>query len=409
MKGEDLFFIGDEVLSFLGIACDGGAGYRELQAEVELDGGVDDGIEPEDLLLSVGVLRVEANPDAGVLIGGKPGAAKEEGICLGAVPYNDAGDCPSLDHEIETGALKLLLEREDLIEDAWLVGIGFLEGKGEDLHLWFHEPCGEPCGGALCPDADFFAHDESLRISESIENPLADVLDDTLELDHLAVFAEMGAAFIPRVGGEKGAVGGQDLKGEETQKVCDLHQGMEDDIVQGLAQTILEIGEGSLTRNEPIADPCIEPVVLSPDGIPQHVYEGLHVRELFEVVEELQEKQTDRIVGEPPNAIGVGYDRSDKGEIDQGRDEPGQPADKSPIGVNLDVATFELVLREPELLWLGERAVVLGMDMDMDAVEFFEDVAQAEGSEVSPQAPSPSEGLMAKDYAQSLVPGQQRC
>lgn len=216
MVCKDLLSVGYKVSTLLGIACDGGAGYREFQTEIEFDGGVNDGIKPENFLLTIGILGVEANPDPGIQIGGEFWAAKKEGVCFRAVPHDDAGDNSSFDDEIETCTLKLLFETEDLVEDAGLVGIGFLKAKGKDLHLGFYDAGRESWRRAFCLNADFFAHDDSLRISESIKDSLSDIIDDALELDHLAVFAEMGAAFVPCIGGEKGAVGSQDLEGEET-------------------------------------------------------------------------------------------------------------------------------------------------------------------------------------------------
>ena len=73
---------------------------------------------------------------------------------------------------------------------------------------------------------------------------------------------------------------------------------MEDRIIQGLAQTIFEIGKCCLTRNKLITDACIEPVVLSSDGIPHHVNKGFQVGILFEIAKELQQEEADRVIGE---------------------------------------------------------------------------------------------------------------
>lgn len=118
---------------------------------------------------------------------------------------------------------------------------------------------------------------------------------------------------------------------------------MEDRIIQGLAQTIFEIGEGSLTRNEMITNACIEPVVLSLEGIPHHVNKCFHVGILFEITKKIQQEETDWVIGETPKAVGMGHDGADKGEIYQGRDESGEAADDPAIGMDFDIAALVVV------------------------------------------------------------------
>jgi hypothetical protein len=48
VMGEELFFQGDELVAFLGVARDGEAGHGEFEAEREFDGGYEDGVVAED-------------------------------------------------------------------------------------------------------------------------------------------------------------------------------------------------------------------------------------------------------------------------------------------------------------------------------------------------------------------------
>ena len=70
-------------------------------------------------------------------------------------------------------------------------------------------------GGALSSDADFFAQNNLMRISQPVENASSHVIDDASELDVVAVLAEIGAAFVPGIGREKGSVDGQNFKGDK--------------------------------------------------------------------------------------------------------------------------------------------------------------------------------------------------
>jgi hypothetical protein len=118
---------------------------------------------------------------------------------------------------------------------------------------------------------------------------------------------------------------------------------MEDAIIQGFAQTIFEIGEGRLTRDKTITNARIEPVVLSFNRVPHHVNEGFHIGILFEVAKELQQEETDRVIGETRWAIGMGHNGADKGEIYQGRDESGKAADDTAVGMDFDIPGLVVV------------------------------------------------------------------
>ena len=157
--------------------------------------------------------------------------------------------------------------------------VRFLQGQGEQFHLGPLD-----IGGNLSE-----GHSALMRISfpgtilagscKPVEHPAADIVDDPLELDELALRAEMGAALIPRVGGEEGAVGSQDFIGEETQQLGDLHQDMEDLVVELLSQPLLEIGEGGFTGQMGRPDSGIQPIMLSFVAIADGRHEAFHVRD----------------------------------------------------------------------------------------------------------------------------------
>jgi hypothetical protein len=119
---------------------------------------------------------------------------------------------------------------------------------------------------------------------------------------------------------------------------------MEDAIIQGFAQAIFEIGEGSLTGDKTIPNACVDAVVLSFNGIPHHINKGFHIGILFEVAEQLDQEQADRVVGEANETISVGYDGADKGEVYQGRDESGKATDNAAVRVDFDIPALVAVL-----------------------------------------------------------------
>lgn len=90
----------------------------------------------------------------------------------------------------------------------------------------------EPGGRAWYFDTDFFSGDDSRWIIKPIEDSLPDIFNNAFKLDKFAVRTEIGAALIAGVGGKEGAVGSNDLIGEETKTFSDFYQDMEDMIVE---------------------------------------------------------------------------------------------------------------------------------------------------------------------------------
>jgi len=213
--GEDLLPVENKMFTLLGVAGQRGAGHGQFQTKVDLDGGIDHGIEPENFLLSVGVLRVTSDADSSIHVRGELRAAKEEGVILDTVIQSDLCDETSFDDKIEIGFSECILKVEDLVEDAGVFRVGLLKAKCQDLHLRSGDIWGESMGRAFCTDADFFAQYDLMRISETVKNASSHVIDDTSELDVVAVLAEIGTAFVPGIGWEKGAVGGENFKGDK--------------------------------------------------------------------------------------------------------------------------------------------------------------------------------------------------
>jgi len=74
---------------------------------------------------------------------------------------------------------------------------------------------------------------------------------------------------------------------------------------------------------------------------------------------------------------------SNKGEVYQGSDEPGKPSGNTAIGMDFDVSSFVSILRQPKTPRLGEGATVLRIDVNMNTIEFFDDITDSEWSQIS--------------------------
>jgi len=83
---QDLVFVRDKVSAFFAVAGDGGAGHGEFYSQVQFDGGVDNGIESEDLLDTVGIFGVSPDANSRIEVIRHSGTAKGEGISFGGRP-----------------------------------------------------------------------------------------------------------------------------------------------------------------------------------------------------------------------------------------------------------------------------------------------------------------------------------
>jgi hypothetical protein len=73
------------------------------------------------------------------------------------------------------------------------------------------------------------------------------------------------------------------------------------------------------------------------------VNKGLHIGVLFDVAEEIQQEETGRVIGEAGKTVFVGNNGADKGEVYEGRDKPGKPADNPTVRVDFDVSPLIVV------------------------------------------------------------------
>jgi hypothetical protein len=114
-------------------------------------------------------LGIAAHSNSCIHVGRELGTTKEERIGLCAFTHDNFCDESPFDNKIEPRSLKLLLDAEDLVEDAGLVWIGLSKAKGEDLHLGSWYMVGESVGRAICFDANLLAQDDPGRICKAIQ------------------------------------------------------------------------------------------------------------------------------------------------------------------------------------------------------------------------------------------------
>jgi len=177
---------------------------------------------------------------------------------------------------------------------------------------------GKSLGGAFNPYPHVFEERLPVRIVHPIEDPSADIFDNAHEFNAVTFFFEPGAALVSGVGGKEGSIGGNDLIGEESEQLGDLHQDVKYPVVKFLPESFLEVGEGGLAGDIFRIDPGVKAVMPSPLPVPDYLREGLHVGVFFEVAEKIEKKKTDGIIGDPGDGISMSDQGTDKRKVNQG-------------------------------------------------------------------------------------------
>ncbi len=178
---------------------------------------------------------------------------------------------------------------------------------------------GKSLGGAFNPYPHVFEERLSVRIVQPIEDPSADIFDNADEFNAFTFVLEPCAALVVSgVGGKEGSIGGDDLVGEESEQLGDLHQDVKDSVVKLLPQTFLEVGEGGLAGDIFKVDPSVKAVMSSPFPIPKDLREGFHVGVFFKVAEKIEKKKADGIIGDSGYGISMSDQGTDEGEVYQG-------------------------------------------------------------------------------------------
>jgi len=147
------------------------------------------------------------------------------------------------------------------------------------------------------------------------------------------------------MGGKEGSIGGDDFIGDKSEKFGDFHQDMKDAVVKILPQTVFEVGEGSFTGDIVKVDSGIKTVMPSPFPISDHLHEGLHIRKLFDIPKEVQDKKAYGIVGDSRYGVPMGDQRADEGKIYQGGNESCESSLYSSVRMDADVPSFITVFR----------------------------------------------------------------
>jgi len=130
-----------------------------------------------------------------------------------------------------------------------------------------------------------------------IEDSSSDIFDKAFEFDGLTLLAEVSAALVVGVGGEEGAIGGEDAKREKAKEADDLNQDLRDFDIEFFSQAIFEMSEISFTGDMRGRDTGIEAIMFSLLLISDDREESFQIGELLQISKQFQKKEADWVIG----------------------------------------------------------------------------------------------------------------
>jgi hypothetical protein len=94
-----------------------------------------------------------------------------------------------------------------------------------------------------------------------------------------------------------------------------------------------------------ILDASVESIMPPLASIANYFYEIFHAGVFFEITKQFQQEKADRVIGTSQRLVFMRNNGSNKGEVYQGSDKPGQTAGNTAIGMDFDVSSFVNILR----------------------------------------------------------------
>jgi hypothetical protein len=173
---------------------------------------------------------------------------------------------------------------------------------------------------------------------------------------------------------------GNDIKGDHFKLVKNIHQDMENFIVQSFSKSGLEVGKRAFGGNMVDMNAGVGPI--SPAFVPvSKVFKKpVHVRVLINVPEQLQQKQRGRIVRRRTfHGVQMSGQGPDKGKIDKGDDHPCKSTLDIPVRQNFYISFFEPIRRTHHQA--GKKKTICYRDPGIDPAELSADTADIKALE----------------------------
>lgn len=228
-----------------------------------------------------------------------------------------------------------------------------------------------------------FSWNKARRVFNPVEDAVSDFLNDVVDGNGSAGILETMAAMIASGGRKERAVSGQHVETYKTGFFSNRKQGMKDFLVQGFAETVTEVGEGSLAGDAIKADAGQAPEDLSAKRIVQDPAEIFDGRALFEAAKQIEKKERDGIVARTTeDGIGNGGNGADEGEINSRTNQLSDAAGNGAVVVDRNIFLPELVMGKPTGLFLGEGFDITAIDKFIAFEKLFDKMSYSSEANV---------------------------
>jgi hypothetical protein len=230
--------------------------------------------------------------------------------------------------------------------------------------------------------AGYFSGNNSGRILNSVEDTVADFVNDIIDGNRSARILETTTAMIAGSGRKQGAVGGQDVEAQESQFFDYRNQGMKDLLIESFSNTDAKVGEARLTGDAIVGNAGKTAEVPTAQRVTQDTAEVLDGADSFQITEQVEKEKGDGIVaGSAENGICIGRNGADEREIDDGSDQLTDTVPNGTVVVDVDEFLPKFVMREPTSLFLGKEFTVTAIDERIDFAELSDNISNREAGE----------------------------
>jgi hypothetical protein len=273
-------------------------------------------------------------------------------------------------------------------EEAKVIGIdggeiigSMFQSKREHFDLGPFDVVGEIGAKTFNAHPRLFSRNEVGSVFNAIEDAVSDFLNDVVDGNGSAGILETMAAMIASCGRKESAIGCEDVKADKTACFGDGNQGVKDFLIQGFAEAVMEVGEGSLAGDAIKGDSGQASEDLSAKGIAQVTAEIFNGRTFFETAKQIEKKERNRIIARAAkDGIGNSGNGADEGEINSRTNKLSDASRNGAVVVDGDRFFAEFVMGEPAGFFLGEGFGVTAIDKFVAFEKLFDRISSSDAN-----------------------------
>jgi len=276
-------------------------------------------------------------------------------------------------------------------EEAKVIGVeggeffrGILQSEGENGHLGAFDIFGEIGTGAFHLHPRLLSRNDSGGILQPVKNTVVNFLHDIVDGNRSTGILETMTAVIAGSGRKQRSVGSQDVETQKPQLFDNRNQGMKDLLIESFADAAAEVGECRFTGDAIVANAGEAAVFFAAQGIAQNETKIFDGTDSIQVAKQIEKKERNGIVaGAAEDRIGIGRNRADKREINDGSNQLRHAAANGTVVVDMNEFFSEFIVGKPTALFLGKRFTVTAVNERIDIPELSDNIGNCEASPIA--------------------------